>query len=96
MVASQQKITRPNHVSLEISGASVVMGQYTTDVLFRDATIQKRNPSIMKIPVIPGRSIVYVRWIVIGDGSGRVVVDSVKGGQAQQEFSIAPADRSGQ
>lgn len=66
------------------------MGQYTTDVLFRDASIQNRNPSIMKIPVIPGRSIVYVRWIVIGEGSGRVVVDCVKGGQAHMELTIAP------
>jgi hypothetical protein len=85
----KQKITRPNLVSLKAEGVQVVFGQYGNDFLFRNSTIQDRNPAVIKLPVIDGKSLVYVRWIVSGAGQGEVVLDTIKGGQANATLSIA-------
>jgi hypothetical protein len=77
----QQKINRPNHVSLKSSTMKVLLGQYSNDSLMRNATLQERDPETMKIPVIPGKGKIYVRWLVSGTGDGQVAVDTVKGGQ---------------
>ena len=82
----QQRITRPDHVSLTGTGFKVVMGQYSDDSLFRRANMQDRRPQVIKVPVIPGRGIVYVRWLVEGEVKGQVVVDSIKGGQAIKQL----------
>jgi hypothetical protein len=88
-VDRRQKITRPNHVSLVAPDLEVVMGQYSTDVLMRNATIQERDPQVIKLPVIDGNSIVYVRWIVRGEGAaGQIQLDTIKGGQATGEFEL--------
>jgi hypothetical protein len=87
-VDRRQKITRPNHVSLEAAGLKVLMGHYSSDVLMRQSTIQKRNPDVIHLPVIPGRSVVYVQWLVSGSGGGLITVDSVKGGKASKTFQV--------
>lgn len=76
----QQKITRPNHISLEGEGIRVALGKYSSDLLFRSAEVQKNQPAIVKVPVIGGRSIVYVRWIVQGSGPVQIKSQTVKGG----------------
>jgi hypothetical protein len=87
----QQKITRPNWVTLDVEGVQVVLGQYGGDFLFRNATIQDRNPAQMQVPVIDGQSLVYVRWIVSGVGQGQVVLDTIKGGQAAAAVQVGAA-----
>lgn len=87
----RQKITRPNWVTLDAPGVQVVLGQYGNDFLFRNATIQDRNPAQMQVPVIDGQSLVYVRWIVTGAGSGQVVLDTIKGGQATAAVQVGSA-----
>jgi hypothetical protein len=85
----KQKITRPNLVSFKVDGVQVIMGQYGNDFLLRNATIQDRNPDVIKLPVIAGQSLVYVRWIVTGTGQGEIVLDTIKGGQASAAMTIA-------
>jgi Zinc carboxypeptidase len=85
-VDRSQKITRPNYVSLQSAGLKVVMGQYSTDSLFRSSSIQDLNPEVIKVPVISGKSKVYIRWLVSGTGGGEITVDTIKGGQAQRAF----------
>jgi hypothetical protein len=75
-----QKITRPNHISLEGEGIQVALGKYSSDLLFRTAEIQKNQPAVVKVPVIGGRSLVYVRWIVQGSGKVQIKSQTVKGG----------------
>jgi len=87
----KQKITRPDWVSLQVDGVEVVMGQFGGDFLFRNATIQDRDPATMKLPVIDGQSLVYIRWIVSGAGQGQVVLDTIKGGQAAAPVTVGSA-----
>jgi hypothetical protein len=87
----KQKITRPNWVSLQVEGVQVVLGQYGSDFLFRNATLQDRDPSKLQVPVIDGQSLVYVRWMVSGAGQGQVVLDTIKGGQAAADVAVGPA-----
>ena len=65
-----------------------MFGQYGSDFLFRNATIQDRNPDMIKLPVIDGNSLVYVRWIVSGAGQGEIVLDTIKGGQSNSAISV--------
>jgi len=87
-IDQKQKITRPNLVKLDVDGVEVLMGQYGNDFLMRNATIQDRDPAVVKLPVVGGKSLVYVRWIVRGSGNGTISIDTIKGGQAAQDFEI--------
>lgn len=89
VVDQRQKITRPDLVSLQVEGLDVVMGQYSSDFLFRNATIQDRNPGTLRLPVIGGQSLVYVRWVVRGQGKGLITLDTIKGGQATLDCEIS-------
>ena len=84
----KQRITRPNRVSIEGPSLEVLTGQHSEDLLFRTAQLQDRQPSTVKVPRISGRSVVYVRWIVRGQGTVRIAVDSVKGGQAEKSVTL--------
>lgn len=85
-VDRNQKITRPNLVSLKSAGLKVHLGQYSSDSLFRNSTIQDRNPGVMKLPVIGSKGVVFVRWIVSGNLEGEITLDTVKGGQDQKRI----------
>lgn len=82
-----QKITRPDLVSLKGTNLKVLMGQYSSDSLLRNARIQDRNPEVMRIPVISGKSTVYVRWIVSGQPEGEITLDTIKGGQDKKPLA---------
>jgi hypothetical protein len=77
-----RKITPPDLVS--ISGnkdLKVIAALRASEPFFREPAEQKRNPAAFKLDTIPGRGIVYVRWLVEGEGSVEVTLESVKGGR---------------
>jgi hypothetical protein len=84
----KQKITRPDWVSIKGENLTLLTGQYSSDVLMRNASFQEREPATMKIPSVDGNSILYVRWLVTGEGKITVEIDSVKGGRAQTESKL--------
>lgn len=84
----QQKITRPNHVSIQGEGLDVALGKYSSDLLFRTSQVQKNHPATVKVRNLPGKSIVYVRWIVQGSGEATIELDSVKGGTDSKTIQL--------
>ncbi len=78
------KIERPDYISLE--GAEVVAGMIVENEDFNVTKEQKANPGKIKLANIPGNSVVKVRWIVKGQGSLKVIVDSAKGGYTEKEM----------
>jgi len=87
-----RKITRPDHVTLSGNGLSVVMAEYSDDLLFRNSTTQTDKPATVKLSSIAGSSILYVRWIVAGAGGGKISVDSIKGGVAEASLELKTAN----
>lgn len=84
----KQKITPPVMVKLESSDLHVLSSQHSPDLLMRNSTIQEKDRASVQIPSIAGASVVYVRWIISGNGKGKVVVNSVKGGAAETDISL--------
>jgi hypothetical protein len=74
------KIERPDYVS--ISGAKVVAGFVVDNEDFNRLSEQKTNPEKILVDNIPGMGAVKVRWIVSGNSSYSINVDSAKGGKA--------------
>lgn len=79
------KITRPDFIS--ISGVKVIAGMIVTNEDFNVTKEQKVNPSTLKVKNIPGNNVVKVRWIVKGNSTFTVTVDSAKGGIASKKSS---------
>lgn len=77
----QRKITPPDIASIHGEGLKVIVGLKATEPFFREPTEQKRNPARLDLNSIPGRSVVYVRWLVEGQGPIEVKLESVKGGR---------------
>ncbi|HMO13493.1 MAG TPA: M14 family metallopeptidase [Pirellulaceae bacterium] len=84
----RNKITRPDHIIIEGEGTKVVLGKHAADFLFRNSTVQANSPEIIKLPSIGGNSLIYVRWIVRGNGQINIKVDSVKGGVDQRTADL--------
>jgi len=80
----KRKITRPDVVSIAGKGVNVVLGMSDEDQFFRDPKRDRRTPEAVKLRTIPGKSVVYVRWLVEGRGPCTVTVDSVKGGRDEK------------
>jgi len=74
------KIERPDYIS--ISGAKVVAGFVVDNEDFNRLSEQKTNPEKISVDNIPGMGAVKVRWIVSGNSSYSINVDSAKGGKA--------------
>lgn len=68
------------------SDGKVLLGMWTDEPFFTSPIEQKRKPQRMEIPRVDGHSVVYVRWIVQGEGPFTVEFDSVKGGRAVKEM----------
>ena len=77
----QRKITPPDIASIHGDGLKVIAGLKATEPFFREPTEQKRNPAKLELNSIPGRGVVYVRWLVEGQGPIEVKLESVKGGR---------------
>ncbi|MEM6329635.1 MAG: M14 family metallopeptidase [Planctomycetota bacterium] len=75
-------ITPPDRV--ELSGAEVVTAMTSRTMLFDRATEVTRQPTAVRLDSVPGKSAVYVRWLVTGGGPIEVTVRSVKGGTASK------------
>ncbi len=80
----KQKITPPVIIKLDSTDLSVLASQQSVDMLMRNSTFQEKDRSSVKVSSIAGGSVVYVRWIVSGNGKGKIVVTSVKGGTAER------------
>jgi hypothetical protein len=74
------KIERPDYIS--ITGAKVVAGFVVDNEDFNRLSEQKTNPEKISVANIPGMGAVKVRWIVSGNSSYSINVDSAKGGKA--------------
>ena len=76
----QNAITRPDIVSLEGTGFSVVTAYHDRQPFFENAVEQLRDPGRVELPPVPGMGALYVRWLVEGQSPSAVAVSSVKGG----------------
>ena len=85
----KRKITPPDIVSLTGDNLKVVLGLKSNEQFFQNPTEQRRDPARLKLDTIPGRGIVYVRWLVERDGPLTVGIESVKGGRDRREGQIA-------
>jgi hypothetical protein len=79
-------ITPPNLVTID--GVNVQAGMIVDDVDFGNTTEQTHSPETLRVDNVPGMGHVTVRWIVRGNGSFTISVDSDKGGKLSEEFSI--------
>ena len=80
----RRKITPPDLVTIRGGGDfSVVLGLTAHEPFFHDAAEQKTAPATLKLDSIPGHGVLYVRWLVKGQGPFEVHVTSVKGGAAK-------------
>jgi hypothetical protein len=78
----RRKITPPDTVSISVNAElKVIAALRAAEPFFREPTEQKRDPATFKLDTIPGRSVVYVRWLIEGDGPVEVKLASVKGGR---------------
>ncbi|HLP74688.1 MAG TPA: M14 family metallopeptidase [Bacteroidales bacterium] len=73
-------IDPPDYISLE--GGTVIAGMISRNEDLDINDEQKKNPSIIEVPNIPGYSAVVVKWIVKGGKQFTVKVKSTKGGTA--------------
>ncbi|MCE9545533.1 MAG: peptidase M14 [Planctomycetia bacterium] len=85
----RHKITAPDIVRIEGKDLHVVLGLTDNEQFFRDPTEQKHRPAALRLATIPGRSVVYCRWIVEGAGPYTVSVTSVKGGRDSRVAEVA-------
>jgi hypothetical protein len=77
----RRKLSPPDEVTLRGDGLKPLVGMISRDPFFENMREQKRDPGALKLDSIPGRDVVYVRWIVSGKGKASVEVKSVKGGK---------------
>jgi hypothetical protein len=77
----RRKITPPDVATISGENLKVIAALRSSEPLFREPTEQKRDPARFKLDSIPGRGVIYVRWLVEGDGPLEVKLQSVKGGR---------------
>ncbi|MDX1944754.1 MAG: M14 family metallopeptidase [Pirellulaceae bacterium] len=81
----KRKITPPDIAALSGENAQVILGLVSSEPFFKEPAEQKREPARLKLASIPGRDVVYVRWLVAGEGPLEVTLSSVKGGSDRRE-----------
>lgn len=78
-----QKLTRPDWITIRSSGKTEILaGMIVQNRDFNLCVEQAYQPATLRVPNIPGKGAVTVRWIVKGQGPYEVEVNSVKGGRA--------------
>jgi hypothetical protein len=77
----KNRITPPDVVSLTARNATVVLGLTSPEPFFQSAREQVREPIKIELASVPGHGVVYVRWLVKGQGPFTVTIQSVKGGR---------------
>lgn len=83
----KHKITPPDIVAIDGKDVRVITGLVSSDGLFRTPREQQRQPGEIKLTTIPGHGVVYVRWLVQGQGPFCVTLTSVKGGVDRRSTS---------
>jgi hypothetical protein len=81
----KRKITPPDVVSIQGDGVTAVLALKSTEPFFRNPTEQKRDPARVLLDSIPGRGVVYIRWLVTGKGPVSIEINSVKGGRDSKQ-----------
>jgi len=84
----KHKITPPDLVSIKGKAVNVFVGLYASEPYFKTATEQRHRPSEMQIPNIPGRSVIYVRWLLHGERTAKVTVRSTPGGSDSRTVEL--------
>jgi hypothetical protein len=85
MADVRRKLSPPDEVALRGDGLKPLLALVSNEPFFQNPREQKRDPGTIKLDNIPGRDVVYVRWIVSGAGKPSVEVRSVKGGSDRKE-----------
>lgn len=80
----RHKLTPPDEVRIQGEGLQVLTGLTSNEPFFLNPNEQKRHPETIKLDAVPGRDVVYVRWLVKGPGNLKVEVQSIKGGSDQK------------
>lgn len=75
-----RKITPPDLVAIAGDGLEVAVAQVSDEPFFRNADFQEVEPATVRLPRLPGESVRYIRWIVVGEGEIAVSIESTKGG----------------
>lgn len=88
----ERKITRPDQVSLEGDGFTVLASSYSDSQFFEYPVEQRRHPLTVEVPQIGSMGTVYVRWLVSGGRPQAVSVSSLKGGEARMELDDGAAE----
>lgn len=83
----EHRITRPDHVSLEGDGFTVLAASYSDSQFFEHPVEQRRHPQTVEVANISGMGAVYVRWLVSGSLPEAVRVSSVKGGDDRRKLA---------
>lgn len=84
MVDVENKISRPDWIS--ISDGKVISGGIKNSKYEANYTEQKVNPGKLSVERIEGKSSVVATWLIEGNGSFTVNVDSQKGGKATKDI----------
>jgi hypothetical protein len=74
----ENNISPPDIVSL--TGGNVISGYRITNTRNGESVEQERDPARIKLRNISGRGVVWVKWVVRGNGPFTVTVTSQKGG----------------
>jgi hypothetical protein len=83
----RRKITPPDIVSIRGNAdLKVITALRAGEPFFREPIEQRRDGANYRLDSIPGRGVVYVRWLVEGDGAVEVKLESVKGGRDKKRF----------
>jgi hypothetical protein len=82
----RRKITPPDVVSISGENIKVIAALRAGEPFFREPTEQRREAAHFKLDSIPGRGVVYVRWLVEGDGPLSVELRSIKGGRDARDI----------
>jgi hypothetical protein len=75
-----RNITPPDLVKIAGDDLEVAVAQVSDEPFFRSPDVQEVDPATVRLPRLPGESVRYVRWIVVGEGEIAVSIESVKGG----------------
>ena len=85
----KHRITRPDHVSIAGEDAKVLVGLIADEPYFKTPRQQEKKPALLKIRNIPGRDLVYVRWLLAGTPPFTITIDSVKGGKSTRNVAAS-------
>jgi hypothetical protein len=84
----EHKVTAPDVVSLTGDDVRVVTALVSDDMVFDSAREVERDPANVRLDAIGSWKPKYVRWLVAGAGDAKVLVNTVKGGNATKEVKL--------